>query len=982
MRRILFPAPLTFDLIGYGNDALIEEILLRSRLTMATFNDDITAYGIVDSVNPQTAIAGGTRPFSVGINNTVTTTLNVQAGTAVFRSGEIIIISEPVVQVALADYTPNSRNIVYLEFNEKENDPVLTRYNTLVNSKVSYLDSNADYIKVLKKDDYDALSLDDLDRNIPLAIVTTQLVTSSSGVGTTTRIAIDMTANTYAGNRPWYSVVDAAHRSHIGTGAITNVNIHGLSINDLSAAGDLTFLQVALDHGMIVSKDRGLAGVPGYLCTETISSVLTDTSGSITGIPGAKYFSLSRIPLQVHRVELPIKAYGSITNPAGTLIAEDESFTLDDGQNSAVVFYFDTDNSIVETNTVRRIPYTGSNTATQIRNSIVAAINNAPVLNITAVTPLPGDTTGVTNLKHDTAGTVGNVLISDTVASSSFIITGMIGGIIKDLSHFWVPGSNIVGLLPNDEYIANTSLKIYYSAVDAAEPLVQVVNPTFKVRTANTSEVIVSGGLFLNNITGTELSFENEGPIPSKYTVYVDKNGSLQKFPQTVYCYKKLNDIGSTLQSFENSILGPSRLRVWLAHSTAIGETDIQIQITGQDTAEQTITETVKFKAKPAKGSIKAVDGTMITDDSIFTINDGVNPAVVFEFDSNSSFIPETNTQRRIVYNTGEISSLIAAHIRDAINNAPVLNMTATIVGSDLVVITNTIAGSQGNHTITTNTGMVVTGMADGGGWSENVAPSCSENSNQYIDTDTIWNNVSNLIVSVRNNDNANTAVLIQALIDPVGVSSISDVLPVAEIIWNGQQVCYIRDIRPINTYLSLPNYLAISSAAPITASYYAGLGAPNKLYQYWAEDFDKPKYVTTEVVDTTILQGFIPTVTSVTKLSKGLGRNDTYISRPIPVKPYTGGNANKLKFVPVQAGAAFTIKVRYYRAGTTNAWQNWVTLSSPYELSIAFPDVIKWQMVVTGPVEGIYAIMTVNTAVTTVAGFTNLGAFVDGVFQ
>ena len=141
MRRILYPAPATFDTLEYGQDTIEEEILARTQLLMATFNSDITAYGIVDSANARTAISGGTRPLSVGVNTSVTSTLNVNPGTAVFKSGEIIVLSATTTQLTLADSTPNVRNVVYLQFDEQEILPALTRYSTLLNTRVAYLNN-------------------------------------------------------------------------------------------------------------------------------------------------------------------------------------------------------------------------------------------------------------------------------------------------------------------------------------------------------------------------------------------------------------------------------------------------------------------------------------------------------------------------------------------------------------------------------------------------------------------------------------------------------------------------------------------------------------------------------------------------------------------------------------------------------------------------------------------------------------------------
>ena len=57
----------------------------------------------------------------------------------------------------------------------------------------------------------------------------------------------------------------------------------------------------------------------------------------------------------------------------------------------------------------------------------------------------------------------------------------------------------MIALLPSDEVPAS-SMNVIYTAVDAAEPIRGPVNPTFKVKTPTSTEVIVSGGLFLENL--------------------------------------------------------------------------------------------------------------------------------------------------------------------------------------------------------------------------------------------------------------------------------------------------------------------------------------------------------------------------------------------------------------------------------------------------------------------------------------------------
>ena len=439
----------------------------------------------------------------------------------------------------------------------------------------------------------------------------------------------------------------------------------------------------------------------------------------------------------------------------------------------------------------------------------------------------------------------------------------MSGGILHELAPFWVPGSRTVALLPDDEFAAGPDdLTVTMSVVDAAEPIIDTVNPTFKVKNPATYEVVVAGGLFLgSSLTNAELTFEEAGPVPSDYTVYLDSNGELQSFPQAVFCYRALSDIGYTLQSFDTEMLGPAKVRVFLIDATPGATLDVQVQVTGvSNISEVTETEVISF----------------------------------------------------------------------------------------------------------------------GSSWAGNIAGTCEQNDNQYVDSSTVWSSLSNLIVAVRSNDGPNTKIMVQALVDPVTVPSIADVLPVAEVTWSGLQVCNIRDIRPINTSLSLLDYADIAAPARVTAEL-AAIQLSNTLYQYWAEDFDKPRLVTTQVTDTTSGTGLAPTELTVSKLNPGLGRNDTYISRPIPVKP-AAGNPEALRFIPIQPGLGFSIKARYFTAGS---WTNWITsFTAPnYTINLSgAADIIKWQVVVTGPALGMYAVLLMDSDATHADFKENLGAWVDGV--
>lgn len=118
------------------------------------------------------------------------------------------------------------------------------------------------------------------------------------------------------------------------------------------------------------------------------------------------------------------QATGTITTIAGSLLVDGETFVLDDGVNPAVTFEFDDNGSVVPSATLRPVNFTGADTADQVRDAIIAAVNTAPVLDITAYN---GGAAFVV-LWNDNGGTAGNQTITETVVDAGFIVTGMAGG--------------------------------------------------------------------------------------------------------------------------------------------------------------------------------------------------------------------------------------------------------------------------------------------------------------------------------------------------------------------------------------------------------------------------------------------------------------------------------------------------------------------------------------------------------------------------
>jgi hypothetical protein len=310
-----------------------------------------------------------------------------------------------------------------------------------------------------------------------------------------------------------------------------------------------------------------------------------------------------------------VQATGSITTPAGSAYAADppggETFTLDDGVSTAVVFEFDQDASVSGGNTP--VTMTGAETVAQMAVIIRDTINSvdAATLNITA--ELDPDTVGVVNLTNGAYSADGNVTIVESVSDAGFIVAGMSGGSDGDV-------------LP----VGATLLH-----VDDVTPI-------------KDSEEI-SRDLILSRGTGSE----------------------------EVVTWSSIDEAANTI------------------------------------TLETGVTNT--HTPTEATGSITTIVSANHADTETLTIDDGINTATVFEFDSNGSV-----TAGRVPIDiTGSVSAdVMRDRIIAAINSqAATLFIGAVSGGAATVTLQHRQFGTVGNETIlesVTDGGFIVSGMSGG----------------------------------------------------------------------------------------------------------------------------------------------------------------------------------------------------------------------------------------------------------------------------
>lgn len=148
-------------------------------------------------------------------------------------------------------------------------------------------------------------------------------------------------------------------------------------------------------------------------------------------------------------------------------------------------------------------------------------------------------------------------------------------------------------VFPYETLAAGTSVSAYYTRAEAAEaPLPG--NTVFRTNGPATQELPIAGGIGLVSLTTTEEDFSDASRVPMRYEMFMDADGTLRKTPQVVYCYKRLDDLG-TSDTPEITPYGPGRLMVALLDANHVATLDVQIRIYGTNVAGASIDELFTF---------------------------------------------------------------------------------------------------------------------------------------------------------------------------------------------------------------------------------------------------------------------------------------------------------------------------------------------------------------------------------------------------
>ncbi len=321
MRGLNFDSATATQDFGFLQEVIAQEILARQQALMGITAPDL-GVGIWDPKDPAAIAEGESRPLKVVVNTTNLLTLDVSIGGAFCQSGEWLFTTQLLQNIPLPNTDVGSVFVVNIKRTEPTFDPRLTPVGvgTLINKYISrpgvnpapdadpltageIAEAEKALIEVVTLATYQAYTTDELADRVTLAVVL---------VSTGPVLSVDLTRVSYPFNRPWYSPVDIAHRSKVGSGTKTDNNPHALDLGDLSS-GELTPYQIFSVYGSVIAKDLDFPKLPGFKCEEGVPQLgilNDDMAGTITGVPGipgvpnkpSRYVELTNYPVRLVRL--------------------------------------------------------------------------------------------------------------------------------------------------------------------------------------------------------------------------------------------------------------------------------------------------------------------------------------------------------------------------------------------------------------------------------------------------------------------------------------------------------------------------------------------------------------------------------------------------------------------------------------------------------------------------------------------------------
>ena len=225
-----------------------EDLNLAQNLGLNVTSNSVSnlfSFGIVSPSDATLNIGSLAVSFPSGVQS-----VQIDSGSAIFSDG--IKYTQTITEIISLSQMSGVTN--YILTLAKDEIALTTRYNSLKDKIENYEIGYQFSIKLLSRDEYNGLSVEDSVNYIFLA----ELVPSSTGFQILS-----------VSNRPWFTTTDTEHRGHRGTGTVSDSNPHGMSMNDLDPLPGMTFWEQSNLLG-VISNVRS-ANNRGDLVTQTIT---------------------------------------------------------------------------------------------------------------------------------------------------------------------------------------------------------------------------------------------------------------------------------------------------------------------------------------------------------------------------------------------------------------------------------------------------------------------------------------------------------------------------------------------------------------------------------------------------------------------------------------------------------------------------------------------------------------------------------------
>ena len=260
----------------------------------------------------------------------------------------------------------------------------------------------------------------------------------------------------------------------------------------------------------------------------------------------------------------------------------------------------------------------------QARDDIVKGVCGTPCYEIIdgSIRITSDGGTGITSSSRYYVGSSTNyiTLAKYPVQITAFYLQDALG---RSIAWDWIKGTRIV-VLPNTETFAKNTAIIWYNRVYSLEPPAQILSNTLTFEQPDkTKELIITGGVSINELTNQFIDFDGSSAIPRNYTIYAQKDGSLLRTPQLIQTTFLLDDIGLLPTTISASIFGPAKISVGLAGAGSSSSMAISVQLQGRDIDGNSLTEVISFSGSTWEGTnIPAPENKnqYITSTNVFTL--------------------------------------------------------------------------------------------------------------------------------------------------------------------------------------------------------------------------------------------------------------------------------------------------------------------------------------------------------------------------